>query len=282
MRRRNEHPPGTGCRVVEQSGPQLGAGQVDGRDRGAPPQQRPQRPHLGGRAEHDDGSPLEPQPVGVVEHGAHGLTQARLDDPVGHPRIEPTSQVVAREAGAAVGHGQGRVGLADAAVALGREVVGGAPDDATQGRVQAALAAVGVTPAHPVVHGGQARVGDRDGILRCGQARLDEPAEVGEVPTAPVGLALGGGRADGVDGAQGVGHDAPAGGARRAAPLDLGEHDSDRVVHGGPLAQAATPLCHVAAPGHQNERPTANPISARTTPTTSMPAALTAARLHAS
>ena len=69
-------------------------------------------------------------------------------------------------------------------------------------------------------------VGDGDGILGPGEARLDEPAEVGEVAAAPVRLAGGGRGADGVDRPQRVGDDGPAGGAGRAPPVDLGEDDA--------------------------------------------------------
>ena len=189
--RGHEQPAGQPGRVAEQPGPQVGAGQVDGGDGGAPAQQRPQRAHLGGGAEHDDGAALEAQPLGVVEHRADRLAQARLDDAVGHPGVELAAQVVAAEPVAAVGDGERGLGLALAAERLGGEQVGGAPGDAAERRLEPHLPAVGVAPAHPVVDRGEPGVGDGDGILGSGQPGLDQPAEVGEVAAAPVRLAAG-------------------------------------------------------------------------------------------
>ena len=188
-----------------------------------------QRAHLGGRAEHDHGAALEAQPLGVVEHRADRLAQGRLDDAVGHPGVELAPQVVAAEPVTAVGDRERRLGLTLTAERLGREQVGGAARDPAERRLESDLTTVGVAPAHPVVDRGETRVGDGDGILGSRQPRLDESAEVGEVAAAPVRLALGGGRPDGVDGSERVGDDAPAGGAGRATPVDLGEDDAGRL-----------------------------------------------------
>ena len=106
------------------------------------------------------------------------------------------------------------------------EGVGRAADDTAERGVEVGLAPVGVAPQHPVVHRRQPRLGERDGILRAGEAGLDEATEVAEIAAAPVRLALRRGGPDRVDGAQGVGHDGPPGGARGAPAVDLGEDDA--------------------------------------------------------
>jgi hypothetical protein len=226
----HRHRPGQAPRVADEPVPQVLAGQVDGNDVGAPAQQRPQRTHLGGGAEHDDGVVAEVEPLRVVDDESHGLGARRLDGPGGHPRVEPAAEGVAREVVAPVRHDERPVGLPLAAQGLGAEHVRlGGGEGVAQGHV-----ALGSGPAHPVVERGEAVSSDRDRGFRRAESGLDEAPEVREVALPPARLPLGGRCADGVDHAERIGDDrAPD--RRRAAPTRRGVGRKDHaggVAHG--------------------------------------------------
>ena len=71
--------------------------EVDGSDPRPPPHQRGQRPHLGPCAEHRDGVPLEPQPVGVGQH----LPRPPRPRSARPPRPRPSASTPSSDAGAA-------------------------------------------------------------------------------------------------------------------------------------------------------------------------------------
>ncbi len=223
--------PGESSRVGDEPVPQVSSGEVDGRDVGSPPEQGPQRPHLGGCTEHDHGAVGQVEPVGVVDDTAHGLGAGGLDGAGLDPEVEATAQRVPREALTGIRHGQHAVGRALATEGLGPHrlslLVG--CERGVEGVVSG-----GVRPAHPPVQGFEAT--GRDGLrgTRDCDPRLDEAPEVRQVALAPVGLALGRRGAHGVHTAQGVSDDGPSGGGRAAASgcrVEWEDHSAG-VAHG--------------------------------------------------
>ena len=89
-RHRTSQPP----RVSDQPLPQLLSRQVDRHHVRAPPQEGPQRSHLGSRTEHDDGLVRQVEPVRVGHDALDRLGARRLDDsPVDPPGQHATERV---------------------------------------------------------------------------------------------------------------------------------------------------------------------------------------------
>ncbi len=209
-----------------------------------PPQRSSERsgPISAAGAEHDHDAALEAQPLGVVDDSPDGLAQAGLDDAVGDPGVELPAQVVAREAVAAVGDGEGgarpRPRRGAPRWPAGRR-------GCRRPRRAPPRGAPGGRRGRASTSGRRARRGRRRRWRRHPRARetgLHQAAEVGEVATAPVGLACGRRGADRVDGTQRVGDDRPPGGTGGAAAVDLGKDDAGRVTHPGSRVRTAPAL----------------------------------------
>ena len=206
-RGRDEQATGPAPRGRQHAFPDRRDGQVDRRHRGAPPEQRAERPHLGPGAEDGDRVPVQPEPLGVGRDSAHRVGGRRLDHTAPDPLVELAAQVAADQPPAAIGQRELGDPLPVTTDLDGVEGPGGR--GVGQRRERTVLACV-VHDHHPVVDSSEPRGRHRPPRLRCRDPGLDEPPEVAQVAAAPGRLLLDAQRAHRVDRAQRVGDDGAA------------------------------------------------------------------------
>jgi two-component system NarL family response regulator len=179
--------------------------------------------HLRAGAEHRDGVAVEPKPVGMRDHGVHGLAHGRLHDPRLDPGVDTAPYVVTTQPLTAVGQHQ----LPDR-LGRPRDLDPVDPARARGPRVEWVLLAVRADHSHPAVQGVESVPGDGDRVLGRAESRLEQPAEVRQVSRPPRRLLLGRPGTGGVDRPQRVGHDGPP--HRRRAPPALAVRGEDQSV----------------------------------------------------